>query len=112
MPAMLTIVGKTLGQGRPLFEDWSIPLPPECGADGGSVTLRRLIEHAVREETTAFAERQKQARLVRALSRAEIEAGAERGKVTMGGQEAAQEVDPQAAVTTALLAYEDGLYHV
>ena len=47
------------------------------------------------------------------LSRADIERGLMKGKVTLGRQyESAQTVDVEDAIATALLAYEDGLYYV
>jgi hypothetical protein len=108
---MITISGKTLGKKKPLFADWSIPFPPELG-DGGSITLRDLIERVVRAEVDAFKQRQEQGRLVRALSAADIEQGVVKGKVDSGGRDARQKVDVGDAVATALQAFEDGLYLV
>lgn len=109
---MLTISGKTVGRKKPLFADWSVPPPPELG-DGGSLTLRDLIGHVVRSEVAAFQERQKDRLNLRILSQKEIEQGAEKGKIEMGGSEVApQKVDPEEAVGVALEAFEDGLYLV
>jgi hypothetical protein len=108
---MLTVRGKTLGQRKPLFADWSVPLPPDL-AEGG-VSLRQVIARMVREEVTAFKHRQSERRLLRALTAREIAAGAERGKIEMGGSELPpQEVDEETAVGTAWQAFEDGLYLV
>jgi hypothetical protein len=106
---MVTISGKALGRKKPLFADGSIPLSPELRGDG--TTLRDVITHVVRTEVRAFKERQEQRRVFRALTAREIEAGVARGKVEMGGSEVpVQAVDEDAAVATALQAFEDGLY--
>src|SRR5262245_1791530 len=108
---MLTISGKALGQRKPLFADYSVPIPP-AAAGGEAVTLRDLITHVVRAEVAAFKERQAERRLLKALSPAQIAAGLAKGKVEMGGSDLKQEVDPEQAVGTALQAFEDGIYLV
>jgi hypothetical protein len=108
---MLTISGKALGRKKPLFADWSIPFPPDLG-DGGSVTLRDLISRVVRTEVEAFKQRQQERRLFRALTERQIQEGAAKGKVEMGGSDLAQKVDADEATATALQAFEDGLYLV
>src|SRR5262245_40449983 len=108
---MLTISGKALGRKKPLFADFSIPFPPDLG-DGGSTTLRDLIARVVRGEVEAFKQRQEERRLLRALTTNEIDAGAVRGKIDMGGREAHQKVDVEEAIGTALQAFEDGLFLV
>ena len=116
MAATLMVEGKVFGQKRPLFTDFSVPLPPEwqeSGEAGGArITLRDLIARVVMAEVSAFQERQEQRRLVQVLSRADIERGLMKGKIDMGGKDEAQPVDMQAAITAALLAFEDGLYYV
>jgi hypothetical protein len=108
---MLTISGKALGWKKPLFADWSIPFPPDVG-DGG-LTLRDLIGRVVRAEVEAFRRRQQDRQLFRALTARQIQEGAARGKVEMGGSEVKpQEVDAEQAVAVALEAFEDGLYLV
>ena len=108
---MLTIRGKALGRKKPLFADWSIPLPPELG-DGGSLTLRDLIDRVVRAEVEAFKKRQKERTLFRALTERQIQERAAKGKVEIGGSDLDQKVDADEAVATALQAFEDGLYLV
>jgi hypothetical protein len=108
---MLIISGKALGRKKPLFADWSIPFPPDLG-HGGSLTLRDLIGRVVRAEVDAFKERQQERRLFRALSERQIQEGAGKGKIEMGGSALDQKVDPDEAVATALEAFEDGLYLV
>jgi hypothetical protein len=108
---MLTISGKALGQRKPLFDDYAVPIPPGA-AEGEAITLRDLIAHVVRAEVTAFKERQVERRLLRALLPAQIAAGLVKGKVEMGGHELKQDVNPEQAVGTALQAFEDGIYVV
>jgi hypothetical protein len=108
----LVISGRGLGkQKKPLFEDFSVPFPPDVG-DGGSLTLRELIMRIVLSEVEAFKQRQERRRLTQILSPAQIEAGLEKGKIQLGGSELQQSVQPDAAVANALQAFEDGLYLV
>ncbi|MCA9116206.1 MAG: hypothetical protein KDA79_14065 [Planctomycetaceae bacterium] len=111
---MLTISGKALGRRRPLFADFSIPTAPHDADSGdGSTTLRDLIDRIVRHEVQSFRERQQDRQLLRALTARQIDAALETGKVTMGESEVEpQDVDEDAAVGTALVAFEDGLYLV
>lgn len=113
---MLTIRGRALGSRRTLFDDFSIPPPDDLG-DGGPLTLRDLIEHIVRREISAFERREAARRLDRVLSGRQIDAGVERGKVSAEGRDPKlfakmPHVDPDDAVRTALIAFEDGLYLV
>ncbi|HEX2476926.1 MAG TPA: hypothetical protein VHK01_19390 [Lacipirellulaceae bacterium] len=108
----LTISGKAIGARRPLFADWSVPLPPDWG-DAGGQTLRDLIGCVVRSEVRAFRERQSERQVLRALTAREIAAGAEKGKIEMGGSEVPiQSVDEDEAVAVACQAFEDGIYLV
>ena len=109
---MLTIQGRSLGSKRPLFADWSIPIPPEIGDGGDDMTLRRLIEGVVRAEVAAFRTRSEARRVDRVFSRDDIAKGAAKGKVAPGGTETPAEVDEAAAIEAALQAFEDGLYLV
>ena len=115
MAGTMTVSGKALGRRKPLFEDFSVPLPPSGegpGGDGG-LTLRDLIARIVAHEVRAFHERRERQRFVRALSAREIDAGVERGKVDAGGRdEESPAVDPDEAVAVALRGFEDGLYLV
>jgi hypothetical protein len=108
---MLTISGKALGKKKPLFADFSIPFPPDLG-DGGALTLRDLISRVVRNEVAAFKQRQEERKVFRALTASDIEKGAIRGKIEMGGSDLKQEVDVEQAIGTAMEAFEDGLYLV
>jgi hypothetical protein len=81
-------------------------------APGARVPLRVLIAHVVRAEVNAFADRERERRFVRVLSREEIDRGARAGRVDPGGRPAGPSVDPDAAVRVAVEAFEDGLYFV
>jgi hypothetical protein len=107
---MLTIDARVLGRKKPLFADWSIPLPPDDAGGGEPWTLRRLITRIVLEEVAAFQERQEERKVIKALTAAQIEEGVAKGKVDMGGRDLKQKVDPEAAVGAALQAFEDGIY--
>jgi hypothetical protein len=109
---MVTISGKALGRKQPLFADYSIAFPPDLRGDGDRLTLRDLIARIVRAEVEAFRERQKERKLFRVLTARQIEEGAEKGKIDMGGRNLEQKVDEEAAIATALQAFEDGLYLV
>lgn len=109
--ANVIVEAKVVGRKRPVFSDWHIPLPPDV--DGrNNLTLRDLITTIVLKEVDAFKERQEKRRLAQVLSKDEIVAGAERGKIDMGERDLQQEVDSHAAVAHALQAFEDGIYYV
>jgi hypothetical protein len=108
---MLTISGKALGRKKPLFADFSVPFPPDLG-DGGAVTLRDLIGRVVRHEVQAFQQRQHDRQFLHALTARQIEEGAAKGKIDLGGHDLKQKVDAEEAVGVALEAFEDGLYLV
>ncbi len=108
---MLTISGRQLGTRKKLFDDYSIPLPPDSGG-GDPWTLRKLIIAIVHREVEAFGRRQAENRLEKVLSPQQIQNSAAQGKVAMGGRNIIQKVDPDSAVVNALQAFEDGLYLV
>lgn len=111
----LTITGNAIGKRRPLFEDFSVPAPPDItNADGGpeDLTLRDLITHIVRQQVADFRKRQEARKFLRVLSEREIEDAAARGKIESGGSDISQSVDEDQAVATAHQAFEDGLYLV
>jgi hypothetical protein len=114
MESTFIVSGRGLGKRTPLFQDFSVPLPPELAGEGGGggLTLRELIRRIVRSEVEEFDLRQERRRLTRVMSPAQIQEGLERGKVDMGGREMGQRVDVEQAVGAALQAFEDGLYLV
>jgi hypothetical protein len=110
----MLVTAKILGSRKPLFADFSVPLPPDWEGDGdGGRTLRDLISQVVRHEVKAFRKRQSDRQFMKALTATEIEAAAETGKVQMGESEVApQNVDESDAIATALTAFVDGLFLV
>jgi hypothetical protein len=110
-PTSISVGAKVVGQRQRVFDDWRVPIPPE--RDGERRTLRELISLIVVHEVEAFRARQEERKLARVLSPAQIAEGAARGKVDAGASEVGvQEVNDEAAVATALQAFEDGLYFV
>ncbi len=107
----VTVSARVAGRRKPLVPDWQMPWPPE-EAGGEGLTLREVITRIVREEVQAFEKRQEERRLVRILTEKQIESGLEKGRVDSGGRDLHQKVDAEAAVGTALQAFEDGLYLV
>lgn len=105
----LLVEARLIGRHRPLFSGWHIDLPDP---GGDSLRLRHLITRVVLEEVEAFHQRQEERRLARLLSPLEIEAGRAKGKIDSGEHGARPQADPDAAVATALQAFEDGLYYV
>lgn len=108
---MLTISAQAIGRRKPICDDFSVP-PPAAVATGTGVTLRDLIGHVVRSEVEAFKTRQAERRLVKALTARQVDEGLAAGKVTAGGSDLDQKVDPDEAVATALEAFSDGLFLV
>ncbi len=109
---MVRVHGKSLGRKKPLFADWSFPLPPEW-SDAGGITLRMLIERIVRRQVEAFQQRQEDATVLRALTSRQIDAAAETGRITMGESEVGrQAIDVDSAIGNAFQAFEDGIYLV
>lgn len=74
--------------------------------------LRRLIEAVVRGEVRAFQERAERRAFLRVLTEESLAEGVAAGVVRSGGAESGVAVDAEAAVSTALLAHQDGLYRV
>ena len=108
----MIIAGKAIGRKKPLFAEWSMPMPPKL-REGEGQTLREVISTIVISEVNAFRKRQSDRQFLHVLTSQDIKDGAERGKVTMGLSEVApQEVDNEAAISTALQAFEDGIFLV
>jgi hypothetical protein len=109
----MLITGKALGSKKRLFEDWSIPIPPDDEGGDGGLKLGQLIARIVRVEVRSFQQRQHDRQFLRALTASEIEEAAARGKIEMGASEIGiQDVDAEQSVAVALQAFEDGLYLV
>lgn len=108
MSSTINVSGKVFGKTKPLFSDWSIPLPENLNP----ITLRALLTQIVKAEVEAFCTRKEQRRLTRFLTPLEIELGKEKGKIEMGGIDISSPVDSQEAVDNALQGFLDGLYFV
>jgi hypothetical protein len=106
------VEGKVVGQKRPLFTDWHIELPPIDDHQGDHLKLRDLITAIVAREVDAFKTRQVERKLARVMSKAEIDQGAQRGKIDPGERDLQQSVNIDESVGAALQAFEDGLYFV
>jgi hypothetical protein len=104
---MLSVSAQAIGRRKPICDPFSVP-----PITTGTVTLRDLIAHVVRAEVAAFQTRQAERRLLTALTAARIDDGLAAGKVSAGGSDLDQKVDPDAAVATAVEAFADGLYLV
>lgn len=102
---------QSVGARKPLLADFGIDPPREL-SDGEDLRLRQVIEHVVRHEVAAFHRRQADARFDRILTGAQIRDGAAKGKIDPAAKTADQSVDPDDAVATALIAFEDGLFLV
>jgi hypothetical protein len=110
--SVLNISARVMGKRKPLVPDWQIPWPPDEHDSGEPTTLRQLITRIVLQEVDAFKQRQEAKRFVRILTEQQIEEGFAKGRVDAGGRDLRQDVDPRAAVATALQAFEDGIYLV
>ena len=97
---------KSIGKRRPILEHVPYALP-----DGISA-LRQLIEAIVRQEAEAFNGRGLEQMLVPFLTEAEIAEQSAVGKIGFGRLYADKKIDPDKAVETALLGFEDGLFRV
>ncbi len=119
----LTIEAKVLSPRKPMAASWTVSIPqaPTAGAAGQPgapqpdapqrMTLRAVLALVVTDEVHAFNQRQRERRLARVMSPAEIEQGAALGKVDMGGREP-QEARLEDAIAAALQAFDDHLYLV
>jgi hypothetical protein len=86
--------------------------PVDLDVAAGSVPLRSLIDAVVRSEVKAFQDRAERRAFLRVLTEQSLAEGLAAGAVRGGGVEPQADVDPDAAVATALEAHADGLYRV
>jgi hypothetical protein len=108
----LTISARAVGRRKPLVPDWQLPWPPDESDHGEPLTLRQVITRIVLQEVKSFQNRQQEKRFVRILTERQMDEGLAKGRVDSGGRELHQPVDADAAVGTALQAFEDGIYLV
>jgi hypothetical protein len=109
---MPTITGKAIGRKKPLFDDFSVSLPPEADDGDDGTTLRDMISHIVRTEVASFTGRQRERHLLKVLTESQIADAVVTGKVDMGGRDLEEDADTEDAVGFALQAFEDGMYLV
>lgn len=107
----ISVTTRTLGSRTREAAGFDVP-PPEDARDDGSMTLRDLIEHVVREQVKLFNARQQAMRFDRVLSEARIDEGRVKGKVDPASKDDPKEADAEEAVGAALQAFEDGMYLV
>ncbi|MBK7644851.1 MAG: hypothetical protein IPJ19_17720 [Planctomycetes bacterium] len=110
---MLAIQGRALNKKEPLFPEFTIQLPPEVERGASGITLRALLADIVRNEVEAFDKRQSERRFLRTLTERQIQAAAQKGRITMGESEVPRvAVDTDVSIATACQAFEDGLFLV
>jgi hypothetical protein len=102
----MKVEAKVTGQRRRPTDVREVEVP------AGDSDLRSVIDAVVRSEVDAFRLRQLDGRLLQVLSPEQIAAGVEVGRITSGGSDLDQDVDPDTAVATALESFADGLYFV
>ena len=106
---MLTIERRTT-RSRGAGPSFQAPLPD--GAADGGLTLRELIALAVRAELAAYSERRSEKTFAQVLTEERLAQGLASGRVDSGERHAPRPPSPDEAVTTALAAFEDGLFLV
>lgn len=100
------ITVKSLGKRKNYLDRlaWQLTEPPS--------TLRSLIIDIVSENVRQFNERKSDVPFVSFLTKDDIELQGVNGKVGNGSLDNDRKADEEEAVSTALLAFEDGLYRV
>ena len=97
---------KSVGKRRPVLESLPYVLPEQISS------LRQLIEVMVRLEVEKYNSRGLENMLIPFLTEEEIEDQSSVGKVGFGRLYSDKKADPEKAVQTALLGFEDGLFRV
>ena len=97
---------KSAGRRKPVLENTPYAL------EDGIFTLRQLIEAIVLQEVGRYNSRGADNMLVPFLAQEEIENQRVAGKVSFGVLYSDGKADPDKAVKTALLGFEDGLFRV
>jgi hypothetical protein len=96
------------GQRRRSLDEHELQLdlPPQ------SATAHALIAAVVRSEVAAYEQRADESEFVRVLTAASLAEGLQSGAVRLGDVERPAVVDVAAAVETAQLAFDDGIFKV
>lgn len=97
-----------LGKKRPILAQTILLLPDLASP----CTLTLLLEAIVAHQVQAYETRQASGPLLEALSAVQLDQGAQQGKIDFGERLNDQVVDLAKAQTTALQAFEDGLYTI
>ena len=104
----LTFTVKQLGKKHPLIRRESI----DVELDRRRVSLNALIAAVVRQQVAVYNSKTDGRNLIDYLSPSDIASQSETGKVGFGAIYNDAEADPEQAVETALLAFEDGIFAV
>ncbi|MCL2378758.1 MAG: hypothetical protein FWC77_06505 [Defluviitaleaceae bacterium] len=97
---------KSPAKRRPILQQTPYSLPEDI------TTLRQLINAIVRQEVETYNSRGLENMLIPFLPEEEIAAQSTTGKVGFGRLYSDKKADPDKAVSTALLGFEDGLFRV
>jgi len=106
-----TVSTRSIGRRKPVLGDFDVP-PPDDLHDDGDLLLKDVIDHIVRHQVRRFNDRQDGLRFDRVLSASAIDQAAAAGKVDPASKPARQHADEDEAVSTALQAFEDGMFLV
>jgi len=107
MAVAIRVEAAVLGRKRAgvAERDVSLELDPDP-------TLRDVIAAVVASEVAEFDRRREERTFISVLTEHALADGTERGAIRSGGADAGATVSIAAATSTALLAFEDGLYQV
>ncbi|UJF32631.1 hypothetical protein [Paenibacillus hexagrammi] len=97
---------KSIGKRKPslMKKEYNLASKPN--------TLKELLTEVVVAQVKLYNERAEESQLIPFLTKEDIEARGTEGKVAFGTRYDERQADEAAAVHTALLAFEDGLYRV
>lgn len=98
-----------LGKKRATLEKVPFELPANFSNNS---TLKNLLTTIIQQQVQLFNTRKTNTNLLPYLESVDITAQAERGKVSFGASYNEKTVDENAAIETALQAFEDGLFYV
>jgi hypothetical protein len=103
----LTIQAKIIGRRGPALQPLLLEVP------GPIPSLRQLLAAIVQQQIAEFLERKQQATFLRVLSQAQLDEGAEAGRILSGDPDRQHPApDPQQSLQAVLTAFGDGLFYV